>query len=178
MIDPVTLPFLCEMCGGRVSELRRGRCWGCYQRWAERRPVGLGATCVVCHDRRRENLRTVELHAAWVAMCHNCAARVRALEPLPDTLEGIRGRLQRDRRGGERRVGLPDPRDDPKERRGLLPRRGLGDAPWIDPEDLMPHDDHMVIVLGEEDFENFEDDEVLEETQIVAVSRLATAQGV
>jgi hypothetical protein len=26
-----------------VTELRRGRCWGCYMRWAESRPVGRGA---------------------------------------------------------------------------------------------------------------------------------------
>ena len=35
-VDRATLP--CGVCGAAVSELRRGRCWGCYTRWAESRP--------------------------------------------------------------------------------------------------------------------------------------------
>ena len=50
----------CEVCGAQVATLRRGRCWICYVRWADARPVGLGAKCAICSDRRRENLRMVE----------------------------------------------------------------------------------------------------------------------
>src|ERR1035438_10828460 len=36
-VDRATLP--CSVCGAAVTELRRGRCWGCYTRWAES-PIG------------------------------------------------------------------------------------------------------------------------------------------
>src|SRR5437868_3971187 len=51
----------CGVCGARVTELRRGRCWGCYTRWGESRPVGKGAACAICHERRRSELRLMEL---------------------------------------------------------------------------------------------------------------------
>jgi hypothetical protein len=128
----------CELCGAHVVDLRRGRCFACYGKWVASRPVGLGAECVVCGDRRRDNLHGVELLGAWVAMCFNCAGRTQRLDPLPRTLEGIRHRLRRDRRDAERRIGLPDEREVRRERRGL-PRRGVGHAVG---DDLM--------ILGEE----------------------------
>src|SRR5215470_19844781 len=66
----------CEVCGAMVSELRRGRCWGCYARWVESRPVGSGARCVTCSERRLRVLRSIELHGAWQVMCFNCAGQV------------------------------------------------------------------------------------------------------
>ena len=107
----------CDVCGARVSELRRGRCWGCYSRWVEDRPVGLGATCCICKERRRELLKSVEIRRSWLPMCHNCAARVGMLDPLPRSLAGIRAALTRDRRRGNRRVGQPDGRVQPRDRR-------------------------------------------------------------
>ena len=142
----------CEVCGARVSELRRGRCWGCYQRWVETRPVGLGAFCACCGERRREYLRQVELLRAWVPMCHNCAARALRLSPLPPTLEAIRERLGRDRRWGDRRNGEPDPRSAPRDRRGLE-RRSVGHAQG---EDLMLVDDDLILELLDEDLVEME----------------------
>jgi hypothetical protein len=119
--------YPCELCGAHVVDLRRGRCFACYQRWVASRPVGFGAECTVCGDRRRDNLHGMELFGAWVAMCFNCAGRTQRLEPLPRTLDGIRGSLKRDRRDAERRIGLPDERAVRAERRGLE-RRNVGHA--------------------------------------------------
>ena len=57
----------CDVCSAKVNETRRGRCWGCYNRWAELRPVGVGARCVVCGERRRRVLRSIELLGTEVA---------------------------------------------------------------------------------------------------------------
>jgi hypothetical protein len=43
-------------------------------------------------------------------MCHNCAGCAARLNPLPQTLAGIRHALRRDRRDTERRHGAPDRR--------------------------------------------------------------------
>lgn len=92
----------CEICGATVFELRRGRCWGCYSRWVDARPVGLGASCRMCGERRRTVLKSMELLAVWTTVCHNCAARIGALAALPRTLEGIRTELGQGR--GDRRA--------------------------------------------------------------------------
>ena len=121
----------CEVCSAPVSELRRGRCWGCYSRWVEARPVGIGAACCICAERRRDYLKSVELLRSWVPMCHNCAGRAGKLEPLPQSLAGIRRALRRDRRVADRRAGRPDTRVYPRERRaGDRRHRGCegGDA--------------------------------------------------
>lgn len=92
----------CEICGATVFELRRGRCWGCYSRWVDARPVGIGASCRMCGERRRAVLKSMELLASWTTVCHNCAARIAALSPLPPTMEGIRDRLGRGRESDRR----------------------------------------------------------------------------
>lgn len=130
----------CEVCGARVASLRRGRCWICYIRWAESRPVGLGASCVVCGERRRHNLRLVEFQGAWVPMCHNCGTRALRLSPMPRSLVGLRQQLARDRRWAERRGGRADIRPLPRERRVGERRRALAATPgdqWLDAEDLV-----------------------------------------
>lgn len=90
------------------------------------RPVGLGACCAVCDDRRRAHLRHFELAlrtnysatatsapgGRWIVLCYNCAARAEKLKPEPRSLDGIKMRLHRDRRWGDRRaasVGRPSP---------------------------------------------------------------------
>lgn len=108
----------CEFCGAVVNTLRRGRCWGCYQHWQETQPVGKGAACVVCNDRRLDHLQRVELYGRWLPMCHLCAVRTRRLQPMPASVDGIRRALQRDRRVSERRIGKTETRLDPKDRRG------------------------------------------------------------
>jgi hypothetical protein len=107
----------CEACGTKVPALRRGRCPFCYLRWTETRPVGIGAACAVCGERRRENLRSVEFQHKWLTTCHNCATKAFQMQPLPSTIEAIRQRLSRDRRWQERRVGRTDQRIFRKERR-------------------------------------------------------------
>ena len=119
------LAHSCGTCGARVAELRRGRCWGCYGKWAELRPVGRGASCLVCHERRRGNLRLFELHGRSLPFCHNCAAATARLPVVPFSVEGLRSALTRNRRRPEeRRIGALDSRVFPRERR-LDARRGL-----------------------------------------------------
>lgn len=135
----------CEICGARVTTLRRGRCSLCYLRWAESRPVGFGATCLVCGERRRDHLRLVEFRRAWLSMCHTCSARLFKLHPLPGTLAGLRQSLARDRRlDDERRCGEEDLRLASNERRRGDRRIPILDAelildeePWIDAEELI-----------------------------------------
>ncbi|MCL4228608.1 MAG: hypothetical protein KJZ91_29430 [Myxococcales bacterium] len=126
----------CDVCGAKVHELRRGRCWGCYARWVDARPVGLGARCVVCSERRRRLLRSTELHGAWYPTCYSCAGQAMALDPLPPTIAAIKEALRRDRRGPDRRAGRPDSRVFQWERRIGQRRAGrLGeDCPAIDDE--------------------------------------------
>jgi len=115
-----------------VSELRRGRCWGCYARWVESRPVGLGARCVTCSERRLRVLRTVELHGAWQVMCFNCAGQVMHMQPLPATLAELRAAVSRERRRADRRVGKPDTRVFAYERRVGERREARTDYPPIE----------------------------------------------
>ena len=107
-VERATLP--CNVCGAAVTELRRGRCWGCYTRWAESRPVGRGASCTVCHEKRRNQLKLVELKGRSLPFCHGCAAQVLRLAEVPETVEELRHgpapRAPR-RRPPRRREGRP-----------------------------------------------------------------------
>ncbi len=137
----------CEVCGAKVSTLRRGRCWGCYQKWQEAQPVGVGARCVICGERRRENLQRVELFGKWLPMCHICAVRTMRLSPLPRSLEGIRQRLERDRRFGDRRSGRADSRLIHKERR-VGERRAVP----VEDDDVLDIEDLPIVeIFGDQD---------------------------
>jgi hypothetical protein len=91
------------------------------------RVVGQGATCAGCDDRRLGHLRYWELggrgHApggTWVVLCHNCVAMAEKLEPPPRSSDGLKMRLCRDRRWGDRRaeaVGRPSAWPPALERR-------------------------------------------------------------
>jgi hypothetical protein len=120
-VERATLP--CGVCGAAVTELRRGRCWGCYTRWAESRPFGRGAACAVCGEKRRAQLKLVELHGRSLAFCHGCAAQMMRLSDLPTSIEDLRQALRRDRRDDDRRAGKVDQRIFPRERR-VGERRG------------------------------------------------------
>jgi hypothetical protein len=120
-VERATLP--CGVCGAAVTELRRGRCWGCYTRWAESRPVGRGAACAICAEKRRAQLKLVELQGRSLPFCHGCAAQVVRLPDLPGTIDGIRQALRRNRRDADRRNGKADQRIFPRERR-VGERRG------------------------------------------------------
>jgi hypothetical protein len=156
-VERATVP--CGVCGAQVTELRRGRCWGCYTRWSELRPVGKGASCVVCNERRREELRLVEIHNRTLPLCHGCGTRALKLVPVPYSVEGLRAALRRDRRAGERRDDARDQRLFPRERR-VSDRRGpprelvLGDT---DPAVLLASTlDELVIELGDDDIDVIE----------------------
>jgi hypothetical protein len=154
-VERATLP--CNVCGAGVTELRRGRCWGCYMRWAESRPVGRGAACVVCNEKRRAQLKLVEIQRRSLPFCHGCAAMVMRLPDLPPTIEELRHALRRERRLADRRSGTKaDQRIFPRERR-VGERRGPGRAAFADTDpgirlaDLQMND--VILELAEEDIE-------------------------
>ena len=134
--------FKCDVCSAEVKELRRGRCWGCYTRWVESKPVGVGASCVMCGDRRRDSLRSLELLGSWVPCCHNCSGRIHKLTVLPETMAAVRTALNRDRRFKLRRLGARvDDRVFPRNRRADDRRRvralGKDDSVIIDDEMIL-----------------------------------------
>ncbi len=121
----------CEVCSAEVKELRRGRCWGCYGRWTETRPVGVGAKCCVCGERRRNTLKSVELLGAFWPTCCNCEAEIAALDEIPQSMAGIRNALlDRERRRGDRRIGRGDKRELREERRAEERRTERRTQPW------------------------------------------------
>lgn len=149
-----TLP--CGTCGARVVELRRGRCWGCYSRWEASRPVGRGAACAVCRERRRSELRLVEVHQRSWTLCHSCAGRVAQLEKVPPTVREVRQLLTRERRAVDRRNEASDRRIFPRERR-VGERRGMErDQQGTDPRVALPDFDEIVVELEEADIEAVE----------------------
>lgn len=107
----------CEVCNAKVHELRRGRCWGCYSQWVETRPVGVGARCITCSEKRRRVMKAVELFGSWKPMCFNCAGQLLHLDPLPFTIADMRAIVSRERRRQDRRIGKPDTRVFVYERR-------------------------------------------------------------
>jgi hypothetical protein len=138
-----------------VTELRRGRCWGCYTKWAEMRPVPRGASCAVCEERRRDNLRLVELHSRSVTLCHICAARTLKLVPIPTTIDGLRSLLLRDRRQNDRRGDGFERRIFPRERR-VGDRRGPPRASTFsdtNPGFVMPEFEDIEIEIQDADIE-------------------------
>lgn len=167
-IERATLP--CGVCGARVSELRRGRCWGCYTRWSESRPVGQGAACAICQERRRGELRLVELQAKSRALCHSCAGRIARLDTVPTSINAIRILLGRERREGERREEALDRRIFPRERRvgerRAPPRTDGNGTEDTDPHMLLPDFEEIVIELAESDVESVEHTKVLERNPI------------
>lgn len=146
--------FACDVCKAPVSELRRGRCWGCYARWVDARPVGMGAKCVTCPEKRRRVLRAVELYGSWKPMCFNCAGQLLALSPMPPTIADLRLIISRERRRTDRRWGKGDTRVFRYERRVGQRRTSRDEFP--------PVDDDMIItvepvLVGEEEGMEFED---------------------
>jgi len=156
-IDRATVP--CGVCGAQVTELRRGRCWGCYVRWGDSRPVGKGAECVVCHERRRTELRLVELQHRTQALCHSCAGRIGRMETVPTSINKIRELLDRERRERDRRDDGNDRRIFPRERRvgeRRAPPRAAGGFHDTDPRIAMPEFEEIVIELVDADIESVE----------------------
>ena len=124
----------CQVCNANVSELRRGRCWGCYAKWVDARPVGVGARCVACDEKRRRCLKMVELFGGWKPMCFNCAGQLLVLEPMPKTMTALREAVSRERRKRDRRVGKPDTRVFRYERRVGERRMAREEYPIVEDE--------------------------------------------
>jgi hypothetical protein len=150
----------CEVCGARVGELRRSRCWGCYSRWVSARPVGMGASCRLCGERRRDCLRSIELFGAWSPVCHGCAGLVTRLDPMPPSLAEVRDALRRERRRVERRTdddlpSLAGERRTGERRRSARLGASTGasavprDSFCIDDETSPIVDDEMVLEIAE-----------------------------
>jgi hypothetical protein len=153
LVERATIP--CGCCGAKVTELRRGRCWACYTKWAEMRPVPKGACCAVCDERRRDNLRLVEVRSRSVTLCHLCAARTLKLAKVPTSLDDLRRVLQRERRRQDRRGGGLDRRVFPRERR-VGDRRGPPRASSFDdtnPGFVMPEFEDIEIEIQDADIE-------------------------
>ncbi len=159
----------CGGCGeppepGRA--LRRGRCDRCYDAWVRARPIGLGASCAGCEDRRRVHLRYYEIGlqtnvpgGRWVVLCHNCVAFAESIKPPARSIEGLKMRLYRDRRWGNRRSARPGARDGGLERRGGDRRkdpRAILDGNELIVEEPLPIEDEQIIEL-EADYELPED---------------------
>jgi hypothetical protein len=168
-VERATVP--CGTCGAQVVELRRGRCWGCYQRWVESRPVGRGATCTVCFEKRRDQLKLVELHGRSLPLCHGCCARVSRLDEVPDTIDAIRHALRRDRRMADKRTGKVDHRIFPRERRvgerRNPPRGTIPNEPGYE-NTMLADMDEIIVELAEADMEEVEQTVVREEQRQAA----------
>lgn len=76
-------------------------------------------------------------------MCFNCHGAIGRLEPMPQTIAGLRDALSRERRKRDRRWGKPDTRVFVYERR-VGERRSGRDS------DLPPVDDDMIIEVSVE----------------------------
>jgi hypothetical protein len=155
-IDRATVP--CGVCGAQVTELRRGRCWGCYVRWGDARTVGKGAECVVCHERRRTELRLVELQNRTQPLCHSCAGRIGRMETIPTSMNKLRELLDRERRERDRRDEGDDRRIFPRERRvgeRRAPPRSTGFHD-TDPHIALQDFEDIVIELVDADIESVE----------------------
>ena len=176
-IERATMP--CGVCGAQVSELRRGRCWGCYTRWGESRPVGKGAACVICHERRRSELRLVELQTKTHPLCHSCAGRIARLDNVPRTINAIRVLLDRERRARDRRgEEAVDHRIFPRERRvgeRRAPPRATGTSD-TDPHIRLADFDEIVIELVEADIESVEQTMVRERQPAEAAASADSSQ--
>ena len=159
----------CGGCGAPPTDgpLRRGRCVRCYDAWVKARTVGMGASCSACDDRRIVHLRYWELGVRgnapggrWIVLCHNCVAAAERMEPAPRSLDGLKMRLARDRRWGDRRaeaVGRSSPRDSAFERRESDRRRGV--LPYLE----------EIVVEMEADFEEVTDDQIESTEEITGI---------
>jgi len=144
----------CEVCRAKVTELRRGRCWGCYSRWVDARPVGIGARCLTCPEKRRRVLKSVELHGSWYPMCFNCAGQLLHLEWLPESVAELKALVSRERRHLDRRIGKSDGRVFQYERRVGERRSSRDEYPIVDEEMIIEVLLDTSAREGEVDFED------------------------
>lgn len=137
----------CELCNAKVHELRRGRCWGCYGRWVDARPVGLGARCICCNEQRHRVLKMTELFGGWQPICFNCSGQITQLQPFPTTVVELREAISRERRKLDRRTHQPDLRMFQYERRVGERRTSRSDYPMVDDDMII----EVTLDTGESD---------------------------
>jgi hypothetical protein len=136
------------------------------------RPVGVGAGCAGCDDRRRVHLRHYEVGfrsntpgGRWLVLCHNCAAEADKMEPQPRSIEGLKMRLQRNRRWGDRRseaVGRPSMRAQWLERRGGDRR---APPPMFLDEELL----QGIVIEMEAEYEEVSDDQIESQEEVTGI---------
>ncbi|MFL5306887.1 MAG: hypothetical protein ACJ8F1_16850 [Polyangia bacterium] len=119
--------------------------------------MGRGAACTMCGEKRRAQLKLVEIWRRSLPFCHGCAAAVMRLPDLPATVEELRYALRRDRRDGDRRTGgKSDHRIFPRERR-VGERRGPSRDAFADTDPRIKlaelQMDEVVLELGDSDIE-------------------------
>lgn len=164
----------CGGCGEPPADkvLRRGRCSRCYDAWVKSRPVGLGAHCGSCEDRRVAHLRHFELGlranvpgGRWVVLCHNCATVAEKMTPPPRSIEALKMHLSRDRRwpGRDRRTellpGEKPSRHEAFERRLVDRRRSDRGAEFLEGE----------VIEMEADFEEVSDDQIEASEEVTGI---------
>jgi hypothetical protein len=109
-------------------------------------------------EKRRGQLRLIELKGRSLPFCHGCAALVMRMPEVPDTVEELRYLLRRERRDADRRQGEKiDQRIFQRERR-VGERRGPGREAFADtdPSMRLSEFDEVVIELAEDDMEEVE----------------------
>jgi hypothetical protein len=114
--------------------------------------------CTVCYEKRRDQLKLIELHGRSLPLCHGCTARIGRLGDVPTTVDAIRAALRRERRDADRRDNKLDHRIFPRERRVGERRTPPRDAtrPDTDPRMADPGLDDVIIELAEVDMEEIE----------------------
>jgi hypothetical protein len=122
----------------------------------------------VCFEKRRDQLKLVELHGRSMPLCHGCGARIARMEDVPESIDGLRLALRRDRRYGDKRSGKVDHRIFPRERRvgerRSPPRNPFAEAAASEGyENTMLADmEEIIVELAEADMEEVEQTQVRE----------------
>jgi hypothetical protein len=105
-------------------------------------------------------------------LCHNCAAVADAMQPSPRSIEGLRMRLKRDRRWGDRRaeaVGRPSLRAEWLERRHGDRRTP---PPMFLDEELLAG----VVIEMEADYEEITDDQIESQEEVTGIHQRLTPE--
>ena len=137
--------------------------------------MGRGATCTVCFEKRRDQLKLVELHGRSMPLCHGCAARIARMDDIPESVDGLRGALRRDRRLADKRAGTKvDHRIFPRERRvgerRTPPRTAFADTdPGVEAT-LLADMEEIIVELQEADMEEVDQTQVRERDREHAAS--------
>ena len=105
---------------------------------------------MICLEKRRRFLKTVELFGAWKPMCFNCHGVIGCLDPMPKTISQLKDAVSRERRHRDRRWGKPDTRVFVYERR-------VGERRFGRESDLPAVDDEMIIEVTIDENASYED---------------------